>query len=299
MDALGRNVPDAKFHFYADDTVIYCCGSTLAEALRYLQTAFNHVERQLIDLKLVLNVSKTKFMILSNGRKIPEPPPSVSSLQGNLIELVTCYKYLGVLIDDQLSFKSHSENLVKKLKLKLGFFYRNRTCFSFAARKKLVAATFLPVLDYGDLLYMHAPVNCLNSLDSVYHGALRFITGCRALTHHCTLYGRVEWPSLAARRLSHWHIFIYKAILGLLPNYLCVYISRTQNPIYNLRSNDRYELSVPRMRTEFGKQSFMFSAPKAWNLLQDTLNLRELISLGRFKNLMRNIESASYRSCSC
>ena len=24
VDVLGSNVPNAKFHFYADDTVIYC-----------------------------------------------------------------------------------------------------------------------------------------------------------------------------------------------------------------------------------------------------------------------------------
>ena len=43
---------------------------------------------------------------------------------------------------------------------------------------------------------MNAPTNSLRCLDSVYHGALRFATGCGALTHHCTLYARVEWPSL-------------------------------------------------------------------------------------------------------
>lgn len=32
VDALGRNIPDAEFHFYADDMVIYFCGSALAEA---------------------------------------------------------------------------------------------------------------------------------------------------------------------------------------------------------------------------------------------------------------------------
>lgn len=37
--ALGRNVPNAKFHFYADDTVFYCCGSTLVKALSNLQIA--------------------------------------------------------------------------------------------------------------------------------------------------------------------------------------------------------------------------------------------------------------------
>lgn len=84
----------------------------------------------------------------------------------------------------------------------------------------MVAATFLPVLNYGDLLYMNAPGNCLRFLDSVYHGAVRFVMGYRSLIHHWTLYALVEWPFLAARRLMHWYTFIYKAILGLFPHYL-------------------------------------------------------------------------------
>lgn len=36
-------------------------------------------------------------------------------------------------------------------------------------------------------------------LDSVNPGGLRFLTGCRALTHHYTPYAGVKWPSMAAR----------------------------------------------------------------------------------------------------
>lgn len=61
------------------------------------------MEHQLTELRLVLNAAKTKLIIFSNGRKVPEPPPSIFSLQGCEIELVTSYKYLGIIIDDRLS----------------------------------------------------------------------------------------------------------------------------------------------------------------------------------------------------
>lgn len=44
-------------------------------------------------------------------------------------------------------------------------------------------ASFLPMIDYGDVLYMHAPV----ASDTVYHGALHFILNPKSLTHHCLL----------------------------------------------------------------------------------------------------------------
>ncbi len=75
-----------------------------------------------------------------------------------------------------------------------------------------MSATFLPILDYGDVVYQHAPSYLLSSLDALYHGALRFITDSKFTTHHCELYEKVAWPPLRIQRKMHWHLLIYKAI---------------------------------------------------------------------------------------
>jgi len=54
-----------------------------------------------------------------------------------VIELVKEYKYLGITINDKLSFGSHITNLKRKFKIKLGFYLRNKFCFSFNVRKRL------------------------------------------------------------------------------------------------------------------------------------------------------------------
>lgn len=88
-----------------------------------------------------------------------------------------------------LSWQPSLLNLVKKLKLKLGIHYWNKACFSTEARKTLVASTFLPMLDYGDLLYMNASVQWFHMLGSVYHSARRFVTGFKMHTHTPRLTG--------------------------------------------------------------------------------------------------------------
>ena len=80
----------------------------------------------------------------------------IVTTQGQVLEVVACYKYLGIWLDNCLSFKLQVNNLLKKLRVKLGFFFRHKSCFSLEARKRLVCVTFLPVLDYGDLIYMNA-----------------------------------------------------------------------------------------------------------------------------------------------
>ena len=135
---------------------------------------------------------------------------------------------------------------------------------------------------------MHAATSTLKPLNALYHSALRFITGDGYRTHHCVLYDKVGWPSLAVRREQHCMIFIYKALIHILPTYLTSLISlRICNS--HTRSQEALILNIPIVRTEMGKTAFKFYAPQRWNYLQSKLKLQSLVSLDSFKNLMVNV----------
>lgn len=114
-----------------------------------------------------------------------------------------------------------SVSLKKRLKLCLGFYFRNKSRFSFAAKKRLVTAAFLPLIVNVDVFYIHASSQCLHFLDFVYHGALMFVTILKVRAHRCDLFSRVGWPLLSIQRQNSWHVCIYKEILDLLSSYLC------------------------------------------------------------------------------
>ena len=141
------------------------------------------MRQNLYELKLVLYSGKTKCMVFSNATN-----HVIATLAGPTIEQVKVYKYLGVWVDDKLSFTVHVENLIRKLKLRIGFYYRHEACCSLEARKELLRCTLLAVLDCSDVIYMQASVTTLRALDSVYRAALRFITNQKRLTHHCDLH---------------------------------------------------------------------------------------------------------------
>ncbi len=124
------------------------------------------------------------------------------------------------------------------------------------------------------VVYQHASSYLLACLEAVYHGALRFIKDCKFSTHHCILYNRVAWSSLAVRRKMHWYLLIYKAILGFLPSYLCCLIQQKVVVNYSLRSQSFYNLHVPSARTNLGKTAF---APSDWNSLQMKLWLNQCL----------------------
>lgn len=174
--------------------------------------------------------------------------------RGSPVEFVSCYKYLCILIDENLILKNIRTS-------KLGSFYKNKSCFSFNIKKWPVAATFLTHIDYGDITYVNAHVTSLQMLEAVYHGALRFNTGRKTLTHHCTIHSLVNWPSLFTRRLFHWYIFIYKSVIGLLPVYLTSLKRETTASTQKFN-----KFTVPSVCTELrGEKIFSYNACYTWN----------------------------------
>jgi hypothetical protein len=107
---------------------------------------------------------------------------SICTLDG--VHIDHAYKFLGNWIDGKLCLKKHIDELIKKLRIKVGFFYRNRSCFSLNSRKQIIQSTFLLVLHYGDIIYyMNAAAISLKPLVAVYHSALCFIAGNNFCTH--------------------------------------------------------------------------------------------------------------------
>ena len=108
------------------------------------------------------------------------------------------------------------------------------------------------------------------------------------------VYAKAGLPSLTGRRLSHWYMFIYKAMLGKLPSYICSLISRRVASSYCLRSQD-----VPSARTVLGAKAFMCAAPLAWNSLQKEWKLSNLVPLPVFKARIDAMQSDTVGTCTC
>ncbi len=116
------------------------------------------------------------------------------------------------------------------------------------------------MLDYGDVVYMHANLSLLKKLDSIFHAAIRFVTNTSSRSHHCILYKMVGWSSLYQRRKMHMLLFIAKALLGKLPTYICNLLSYyTCN--YSTRNSYKLHLTVTRVCSEFGKAAFSSYGP--------------------------------------
>ena len=106
----------------------------------------------------------------------PPNPPMICCANGEALDFVDSYKYLGIWLDSSLSFNAHINKPQTKIKARLAFLFRNKASFTHAAKHTLVKMTVLPILDYGDIIYRTASETALKKLDTLHHSAIRFAT---------------------------------------------------------------------------------------------------------------------------
>ena len=219
---------------------------------------------------------------------------SISFEDGSQLEKVNSFKYLGVTMDPELSFKSHIDLTVRKTYGSLCSLYPSTNCFSFEVRKRIITQVLLPIVDYADIVYQNATDTNLKPLNVLYNALCRFILRCPYRTHHCALYSALDWLQPEQRRQFHWYLFLFKCVHLNCPSYLKPSLEPYTSP-YPLRHSQHPYFTVPtRITTEAGRQAFHYKAPSDWNNLP--LSLRSITSLGRFRtSLYSHLET----TCSC
>lgn len=60
-------------------------------------------------------------MVFNRNLSLVEYPPKIVTQDGSEIDYVECYKYLGIWLDSKLSFETHINVLLSKVKTRIGF----------------------------------------------------------------------------------------------------------------------------------------------------------------------------------
>ncbi len=102
--------------------------------------------------KLSLNVDKTHFVLFHSPRKKLTHPCNLKVGKQN-IKRTQYVKFLGVLMDEHLSWKIHTTELCKKLSRTAGIFFKMRHYLPMPALLSLYNSIFQSFLTYGILVW--------------------------------------------------------------------------------------------------------------------------------------------------
>ena len=277
------NVSDIiKFILFADDTNLFKCGDNVEELCTQLS---NELSKLLIwfDInKLSLNILKTNFMIF--GRVSINSNP-VITINDTDIEHVSSTKFLGVLIDEKLSWSLHIDKVKRKLSKCTAVLYRVNNLLDTTALFTLYNSLFLPYLTYCCIVWGNTFTTRLQPLILSQKRAIRIVFKVSKFTHSTKLF----YDSFSLKFLDIVKInslsLMFKAYHKMLPINLQKWFevgSRTKQHV----TRQKNKFSINYVRTSLKSHCISSIGPKLWNLLP--FSVSSCNNLYKFKNKYKN-----------
>ena len=113
INDLNKAVVQSKVHHFADDTVFLYASHSLKNLNKTVNFDLSTLVKWLRANKISLNVNKTEIVVFRSPTKQIYKNLNFR-LRGQRIEPKRCRKYLGVVIDEHLSFNEYMNTLKQK-----------------------------------------------------------------------------------------------------------------------------------------------------------------------------------------
>ena len=113
INDLQWALSNCKIKLYADDSVLYHSGINVQETVNLLQTSLDEFGHWCKVNKLTVNTKKSKLMVFGTRAKIKKAKNVRLFLNGDKLQKVPTFKYLGMVLDPTLNFNHHISCVIR------------------------------------------------------------------------------------------------------------------------------------------------------------------------------------------
>ena len=267
---LNACLTHAKAIFYADDTTLFLSGKFANNLAEHMNDDLGRVKNWCDANSLVVNIKKTKFMLI--GLNAQTSCKIGISMANQEIERVTAFKFLGIIIDERLTWKAHIESLNKKLSSGL---YALRNTKKLASRTGLLSLYHSLIhchLSYGCLIWGSASDNALKPLKIAQKKAIRLVHTASYNAHSTPLFLRSNVLPLHCLINIEIAKFMHLHSKNLLPSRLSAILdSHAQPHPYATRTTLPYR--PPRITSSATTKSLLPEGIRIWSSINPETRL--------------------------
>ncbi len=257
-----------KILLFADDSSIFIKEKTTEGLIEKTNKALLDTYDWFSKHNLTVHIGKTNFIVFNDNNR--------ENYNGKIIlnndklerigekEKMKSTKFIGVHIDEDLSWKRHIDYVTKKINCNLHVITANKKIFPLQIRKTLYNAFLRPYLEYGVEAWGG---KALNKLTKLQKKCIRHVAGTKNYIAHSTpilfMLNTVSFEDLYKNKLK---LLIYKRKQNTLPKGLNNLFK--VNPNFGERTLRKHrEFEEPSIRNIKYKYCPRYIAPKIWNKL--------------------------------
>ena len=150
INDMANKCPLGNIRLFADDTNIFLSHSNIVELYKNAQLVLTYLFKWFKDNKLTVNSSKSNFTIFTTPYKRRKVNlPSEIKVNEHKIFISDKIKYLGVIIDEDLTWNDHITHICNSLRKLFPIFYHLRNYLSTDNIKCIYYAMVYSRIKYG------------------------------------------------------------------------------------------------------------------------------------------------------
>ena len=244
-----------------------------------IQCCFDLIAKWMNKFFLRLNAQKTKIIIIMPPSLRKEIKIRGTFINDNCVRFVDSARNLGIVLDEELSFKDQINKLVKSCFFTIRNLARISHFLSIDQLKLVVCACIFARLDYCNAIYFGIKSQLLDKLQSVQNSVARLLRKKANPVNNLTtaeFIKEMHWLRIRERIIYKICLLMHKALQGLAPQSLQDFVQYCQSIRTEILVQHPY-------KSKFGKRSFSRVGPRLWNLLPR--NIRMEPDTDKFKKL--------------
>jgi hypothetical protein len=242
-------VARSSSHLYADDTQIFgrCHPTDMANFSQCVSTCLDEVAAWMRSNRLQLNPDKTELLWCSTARRLRQLQLQPIRLGAGLIEPCSVIRDLGVLIDSDLSMRSHVHKVAGSCYSVLRQLRSVRRSVPADVFQILVRSLVISRLDYCNATLAGIPTSLLSRFQSVMNAAARTVADLRRYDHISLSLASLHWLRAPERVVFKLAVLVYRCLHGTAPRYLACQLRQVADmpSRRRLRSSSTRRLDVP------------------------------------------------------
>jgi hypothetical protein len=233
-----------KFILFADDTNIFYADNDMKNIKINLQTELEKVVNWFNENKLTVNISKTQYMIF----KVKNINDFDLDINKQSIKRTNITKFLGVHLDDQISWKTHIESIEKKLIKNIRLMSLVNKKLDLVSLKLVYNTIILPHINYCAEVWGNVKKSQLHNLIMLQKRAIRCVGKFGKRTSTSSFFKTNKLLKLKDIIKYKLILLGYKANLHSLPQNIQQHFNWQHN-VHNYPTRNRHKFTLKNCNT--------------------------------------------------
>ena len=211
-----------SFTLFADDTNIFNKNTSLNQLFTITNNELTKLSVWFKANKLSLNISRTNYMLFLNRKYIKSDAIDLK-IDESIINRVSECKFLGTIIDENLTWKPHINLITNKISTNVGIMFKVGQFLSKVTIKTLYYSLVYKYIHYCNIIWANNFLTRLSRIVTLQKRAVRTIAKIKY--RDSTVDAFKELKILKVREITDLEIFLFmfKFYNNQLPkHYICI-----------------------------------------------------------------------------